>query len=101
LFYARLDRKEDAIRAAQRQTELGADDVRVGPIAEEFLAWVYTAVGDPEAAIEIFDRLLTIPYHWAITVEALRLDPRADPIRDDPRFQAMLEKHGQETGESG
>jgi len=63
-------------------------------MAEEFLASVYAVFGDSEAAVEILDRLLTTPYNQAITVERLRLDPLLDPIRDHPRFQAMLDKHG-------
>jgi hypothetical protein len=29
-----------------------------------------------------------------LSVHTLRLDPRWDPIRNDPRFQALLEKYG-------
>ena len=96
-FYARLERKEDAIRAAQRQIELVADDLYEGPKAEEFLAYAYTNLGDPEAAIEIYDRLLATSYYDAVTIEELRFHPLLDPIRDDPRFQTMLEKHEKKT----
>ena len=94
-IYALLGRKEDAIREVQRQIELDAIDLYRGPVAEDRLAYVYALFGDTEAAVEILDRLLATPYRNAITVERLRLDPALDPIRDDPRFQAMLEKHGQ------
>jgi len=35
--------------------------------------------------------LLTGPSH--LSVHALRLDPRSDPIRPDPPFQALLPKY--------
>ena len=95
LIYARLGRKEDAIRVAQRQMELWANDLFEGPRAEYILAYIYALAGDAEPAVEIFDRLLATSYAGAIMIEMLRLDPNLDPIRDHPRFQAMLEKYGQ------
>jgi TolB-like protein/Flp pilus assembly protein TadD len=97
MYYARLGRKEAAIHAVEQSIELHASDSLEGPRAEEFLAYIHAIVGDSEAAIESFDRLLATSYSDAITVEMLRLDPRLDPIRDDPAFQAMLEKHKQRT----
>jgi TolB-like protein/tRNA A-37 threonylcarbamoyl transferase component Bud32/cytochrome c-type biogenesis protein CcmH/NrfG len=94
-IYALLGRKEDAIREVQRQIELDAIDLYRGPEAEDRLGYVYALFGDTEAAVEILDRLLATPYRNAITVEFLRLDPQLDPMRDEPRFQALLEKHGQ------
>jgi hypothetical protein len=38
------------------------------------------------------ERLLAGP-SYDISVHTLRLDPRWDPIRDDPRFQALLKKY--------
>ena len=94
LGHARLGRKEDALREAQRQIEVYANDLFDRPLAEQRLALIYAILGDAEPAVDILDRLLVTPYDRAITVERLRLDPLLDPIRDDPRFQAMLEKHG-------
>jgi hypothetical protein len=53
---------------------------------------VQTLVGDPEAAIDILDDLLTRPSR--LCVPLVRLDPAWDPLRKHPRFQALLEKHG-------
>ena len=44
----------------------------------------------PEYAAEI-EPLLTGPS--VTSVHLFRLDPRYDPIRDEPRFQALLEKY--------
>lgn len=47
-----------------------------------------------DAALEEIDRLLGVPSH--LTVYTLRLDPLWDPIRDDPRFQALVQRSGRE-----
>jgi serine/threonine-protein kinase len=98
LFSAQLDRAEDAIPAAEQAIELHASDSWMRGVGEEVLAYIYAIVGDPEAAVELFDHLLTTPYYQAITSDQLRLNPALDPIRDDPRFQAMLEKHEKTRG---
>jgi len=47
-------------------------------------------------ALDTLDRLLGSEYPFAITVHELRFLPDYDPLRDHPRFQALLEKYGQE-----
>jgi hypothetical protein len=39
----------------------------------------------------VIERLLEKPSF--LSVHTLRLDPRWDPIRDHPRFKALLAKH--------
>ncbi len=46
---------------------------------------------DRSAAIEQLDAYLLGPGRWSI--EGLLPDPRLDPIRDDPRFEALVEKY--------
>jgi hypothetical protein len=62
-----------------------------GTFRAEDLARVQTLVGDPEAAIDILDDLLTRP--GRLCVPLVRLDPAWDRLRKHPRFQALLEKH--------
>jgi serine/threonine protein kinase/tetratricopeptide (TPR) repeat protein len=92
-FYAGLGRKEEAIHAAQQQIALYANDLLLGPLAEEELGYLYALMGEPEAAVGIFDRLLATPYWQSITVERLSIDPRLDSLKSHPGFQAMLRKH--------
>ena len=92
--YAHLGQREDAIRSILRAIDLSPGDLMARPAYEEDLAYIHAALGDDEAASEIFDRLLGTSYDDAVTVEILRLDPRLDSLRDHPRFQALLEKYG-------
>jgi serine/threonine-protein kinase len=62
----------------------------------EALARIYIMVGEYEAALDEIEYLLSIP-GW-LTVSILRIDPRWDPLRDHPRFQALLEKYEKEHG---
>ena len=52
---------------------------------------VFVAAEDYDAAFEAFEVYLAAPVFWSI--EGLLPDPRLDPIRDDPRFQALVEKY--------
>ena len=52
---------------------------------------VLAPAGATELAIEQLDAYLSAPGEWSI--EGLLPDPRLDPIRDDSRFQALVEKH--------
>jgi len=51
----------------------------------------YALVGELEAAIDQIEYLLSIPR--LLTVDWLRLHPFCDPLRDHPRFQALLEEY--------
>jgi TolB-like protein/Flp pilus assembly protein TadD len=91
--YAGLDRKDEAIREGKLAVELVpvSKDALLGPELLEELARTYIMVGEYEAALDKIDYLLSIP-GW-LSVSLLRMDPRYDPLRDNPRFQALLEKY--------
>jgi serine/threonine-protein kinase len=54
-------------------------------------ARILAGIGDADAALDEIERLLAGPS--SLSVHDLHLDPRWDPIRDDPRFQALLKKY--------
>jgi TolB-like protein/Tfp pilus assembly protein PilF len=89
-----LGEKEAAIAEAKRATELLPESVDAfdGPVCAQTLAEVYALVGEHDKAIEILDGLLTRPTQ--VTVATVKVNPVWDPLRQDPRFVAMLQKHG-------
>ncbi len=96
--YARLDRKDDAIREGKLAVELlpVSKDAYIGAFLVEDLARTYVMVGEYEAALDEIDYLLSIPS--TLSVSLLRIDPRWDPLRDHSRFQVLLEKYEKEHG---
>jgi TolB-like protein/Tfp pilus assembly protein PilF len=90
---AQLGEKEAALAEAQRATELQPEsrDALDGPHITEDAAQVHAILGDNDRAIEILDGLLNRPSY--LTVQGLRVNPVWDSLRNDPRFQALLEKY--------
>ena len=87
--------KEGALRAAKEAAAMRSakDDPVYGPIAEEFLAMAETQTGEHERALSRIERLLTMPYGpFPLTQPSLRLDPIWDPLRQHPRFKALVDE---------
>ena len=97
LVYAFLGDKDAAIKQADRAITLlpSAKDAVEGPTFEEQLAFVEALVGNKNRAISTLQHLLEIPYHDCVTPALLRLDPKWDPLRGDPRFQKLCEEKKQ------
>ncbi len=62
------------------------------PVLSEVRPMIFAQAGFVEEALAEIEPLLAGPS--VTSVHMLRLDPRWDPIRNDPRFQALLEKYG-------
>ena len=68
-------------------------DAFFGALCAEARARVLAQVGDADAALDQIDRLLTKPAFFSI--HSIQLDPLYDPIRDHPRFKALLAKNAE------
>jgi len=91
---AQLGERDAALAEAQRATELlpESKDAFSGPEITEGVAQVHTILGDNDRAIEMLDGLLSRPS--SVTVQGLKVNPIWDPLRGDPRFQALMQKYG-------
>jgi TolB-like protein/Tfp pilus assembly protein PilF len=89
-----LGEKEGAIVEARRAVDLRPEskDAFGGPEITESLAEVHAVLGDNDLALEILEGLLSRPS--GVTVQGLKVNPIWDPLRSDPRFQALIEKYG-------
>jgi TolB-like protein len=90
---AYLGEKDAALTEARRATEIlpESKDAFGGPEITAGVAEVCAIVGDNARAIELLDGLLGRPS--PVTVALLKLDPVWDPLRNDPRFQALIDKY--------
>lgn len=91
---AGLRRREEARREAswlQSSVEYREDAYGRGP--PQGRALILANVGETDLALGEIERLLAEPPF--VSVQYFRLDPRYDPIRNDPRFQALLAKYAE------
>jgi len=87
---AGLGQKDLAIREAQHAIDLMpiSKDIYDGALVLEGLAQVYVWSGDRDRAIELVQKLLTIPGY--INYGRLKLHPLWSPLRGDPRFEKIV-----------
>jgi TolB-like protein/Tfp pilus assembly protein PilF len=88
---AALGNKEDAIREGQRAIELMpvSKSAIEGPILIRYLAAMYAWTGDNDRAIERLAEAAKLPGS-SLSYGQLRLNPLWDPLRGDPRFEAIV-----------
>jgi serine/threonine protein kinase/tetratricopeptide (TPR) repeat protein len=91
---AGLGRKQDAIREGKAGVDLVLEKKdAINRFARiEDLAHIYAMVGESDEAIRLLEYLMSIP--GDLGIGALRLDPAWKPLRNNPRFQALLHKYG-------
>jgi serine/threonine-protein kinase len=91
--HALLGNKDEAIRHGQRAVTLWpvSKDAVDGCSFELYLAEIFALTGEPELATAKLEYLLSIPSR--VSPADLRFNPKWDPLRDHPRFQALLEEY--------
>jgi len=53
---------------------------------------MYTILGKNDKAIDMLEKVLSVPFD-KMSVATLKLNPHWDPLRDHPRFKALIEKY--------
>jgi serine/threonine-protein kinase len=89
MAYADAGRREDALRAGRRATELlpYSRDAWGGGYRELELARIYTILGERDSAFARLEHVLSVPMDF--TPALLRIDPWWAPLRGDPRFRGL------------
>jgi len=92
---AALGNKEDAVREGERAVELMpvSKSAVEGSMLIQYLAVIYAWVGDKDRAIERVAQAANLP-GGVLSYGHLRLDPLWDPLRGDPRFEAIVASLG-------
>ncbi|MGQ0812959.1 MAG: TPR end-of-group domain-containing protein [Gemmatimonadota bacterium] len=84
ITYARMGRTADARRMLQRLEEVAAREY----VPPEQIAMIHANLGNHDRAVEWLERAFAMKSGWLLGwAEA---DPSYDPLRADPRFQALL-----------
>jgi Flp pilus assembly protein TadD len=93
LALAAVGQRAGALREARwlQTSMLYRRDATFGPLVAERRAFILAQAGETDAALDEIERLLAGPS--ILSVHTLRLDPRWDPIREHPRFKALLVKY--------
>ncbi len=90
---AGLGRRSEALGEARwlAQSALYREDAYYHPLLAENRAGILARAGEADASLDEIERLLAGPSF--LSVHSLRLDPLWDPIREHPRFKALLAKY--------
>jgi serine/threonine-protein kinase len=89
-----LGEKDAALATIKHAQEMlpESKDAFGGPEITAVAAEIYAILGETDKAVATLDAMLSKP--GPVTVSSLKMNPIWDPIRSDPRFQALIEKYG-------
>jgi Flp pilus assembly protein TadD len=85
--YAVSGRREQASHTLQELRRLSAKRY----VSGYDLALVYVGLGEKDKALQALDQAFREHSAWMLH---LKVDPRLDPLRSDPRFQDLLRRVG-------
>jgi eukaryotic-like serine/threonine-protein kinase len=94
IAHAGLGRRADAlreIRSALDHVPLGANYVANTGVMGDAVE-VYVRLGELDAAFALLELMLTLPAGREVSVPLLRVDPLYDPLRNDPRFDQLIQR---------
>jgi TolB-like protein/Flp pilus assembly protein TadD len=93
LILATLGQKQEAVAEGKRAVELlpESQDALDGPQCTSALAQIYACTGEFDEAFRLLDHLFAVPNN--LTIPMFKLDPVWDPLRKDPRYQALIDKY--------
>jgi serine/threonine protein kinase/tetratricopeptide (TPR) repeat protein len=90
IAYAGLGRASEAVKEGERGVALlpVEKDTWRGSFRLGDLAHIYAMVGDKDKAIDVLQRLISIPSEFSATY--IRLDPKWKSLRGNKRFEALV-----------
>jgi hypothetical protein len=88
---AYLGRGDEAIAHGSWGLEHLRDDWDSKPYYQLQVVRIHLILGQPGPALDLLEPLLEVPFY--LSPGWLSIDPMFDPLRDNPRFQAILEKY--------
>jgi eukaryotic-like serine/threonine-protein kinase len=92
--YAGLGRSDDAVREARTAMQLApfsAENMFATAVMGGAVE-VFIRAGRHDDAIQLIELLLSMPAGREISVPLLRIEPMFDPLRNDPRFEQIVQR---------
>jgi tetratricopeptide (TPR) repeat protein len=85
------ERAREIAEAARAMPETPNDELPSSSLRLAYVIRVLVPLGDLDAAVDELDAYFNEPGIWSI--EGLLADPRLEPLRDEPRFEALVAKY--------